>query len=79
MTERKILGMSVKEYNYDYYQKHKEEIYKHRKRKVECIYCNKKLSYESVYLHNKTVKHKTNVELYNLKNSSFQDSTQSQN
>ena len=77
MTERKILGMSVKDYNYDYYQKHKEDIYQHRKRKVECIYCNKKLSYESLYLHNKTVKHKTNEELYKLNHS--QNLEQNQN
>lgn len=68
MTEKKILNMSVKEYNYKYYIKNKEKIYENRKRKVECIYCKKVLSYESLFLHNKTVKHKTNEELYKLKN-----------
>jgi len=59
---------NVKKYNTEYYQLNKAKILENALVKIKCVHCNKACSKSNMNKHIKTLKHKMNVELDNLKN-----------
>jgi len=59
--------INVKNYNTEYYKLNKAKILENALIKIKCEKCNKVCSKSNMNKHIKTLKHKMNVELDNLK------------
>ena len=49
------------QYNKTYYEKHKEKVKQYNYEKINCIVCNRNISRCVLRRHQKTKKHKTNL------------------